>query len=324
VVLSHPLNREGEASRVKTCFLFPGQGAQYPGMAKDLWDASDKVKELFRQASEASGMDLARLLFEGSEEELKATDKTQVAVTLANVAAGLACRERGLEPAGFAGFSLGEYTALYEAGVLRLEDLFPIVKTRGLLMEKASRGADTAAGRAGMAAVIGLGYAEAVKALEGLQGQQVCLANYSSPTQVVLSGTAEGLANAEAVFDAAGARRFIVLKVSGPFHSPLLEEARRGLEEALAKVPFADPRAPVYSNVTGRRIGSGKEARELCVRQVVSTVRWVDEESSILADGFQRCLEVGPGSVLGGLWKAFNKEVPCLPAGKKEEIARIS
>ena len=309
---------------MKTCFLFPGQGAQYPGMAKDLWDASDKVKELFRQASEASGMDLARLLFEGSEEELKVTDKTQVAVTLANVAASLACRERGLEPAGFAGFSLGEYTALYEAGVIRLEDLFPIVKTRGLLMEKASRGADTAAGRAGMAAVIGLGYAEAVKALESLQGEKVCLANYSSPTQVVLSGTAEGLAKAEAAFDAAGARRFIVLKVSGPFHSPLLEEARWGLEEALAKVPFADPRVPVYSNVTGKRIGSGDEARQLCVRQVVSTVRWVDEEASIRADGFQRCLEVGPGSVLGGLWKAFTKEVPCLPAGKKEEIARIS
>jgi len=309
---------------VKTCFLFPGQGAQHPGMGKDLWEASDKVKELFRQASAASGMDLNRLLFEGSEEELKATDKTQVAVTLVNVAAGLACRERGLEPAGFAGFSLGEYTALYEAGVLRLEDLFPIVKTRGILMEKASRGADTAGGRAGMAAVIGLGYAEAAKALETLQGQQVCLANYSSPTQVVLSGTAEGLAAAEAAFDAAGARRFIVLKVSGPFHSPLLEDARRGLEEALASVPFSDPRLPVYSNVTGKLIGSGEEARRLCVRQVVSTVRWVDEEQSILADGFQRCLEVGPGSVLGGLWKALTKEVPCLPAGKKEEIARIS
>ncbi len=308
---------------MKTCFLFPGQGAQYPGMGKDLWEASDKVKELFRQASEASGMDLKGLLFEGSEEELKATDKTQVAVTLANVAASLACRERGLEPAGFAGFSLGEYTALYEAGVLRLEDLFPIVKTRGTLMEKASRAADTAGGRAGMAAVLGLGYAEAVKALQAFQPGQVCLANYSSPSQVVLSGTAEGLSAAEAAFKAAGAKRFIVLKVSGPFHSPLLEQARRGLEEALAAVPFADPRAPVYSNVTGKRIASGEEARRLCVQQVVSTVRWVDEEGSILADGFQRCLEAGPGTVLGGLWKAFSKDVPCLPAGKQAEIAAI-
>jgi [acyl-carrier-protein] S-malonyltransferase len=269
-------------------------------------------------------MDLKSLLFEASEEELKATDKTQVAVTLANAAASLACRERGLQPAGFAGFSLGEYTALYEAGVLRLEDLFPVVKTRGLLMEKASRAADTAGGRAGMAAVIGRGYAQAVKALEAFQPSQVCLANYSSPSQVVLSGTAEGLSAAEAAFKAAGAKRFIVLKVSGPFHSPLLEQARRGLEEALAKVPFADPKQPVYSNVTGKRISSGEEARRLCVQQVVSTVRWVDEETSILADGFQRCLEVGPGTVLGGLWKAFSRDVPCLPAGKQAEIAAIA
>jgi len=309
---------------VKTCFLFPGQGAQYPGMGKDLWEASDKVKELFRQASDASGMDLTRLLFEGSEEELKATDKTQVAVTLVNVAAGLACRERGIEPAGFAGFSLGEYTALYEAGVIRMEDLFPIVKTRGLLMEKASRGADTPGGRAGMAAVIGLGYPEALAALDSLKGEKVGLANYSSPSQVVLSGTAEGLAKAEAAFKAAGAKRFIVLKVSGPFHSPLLEEARRGLEEALAGYAFSDPAKPVYSNVTGKRISSGEEARRLCVRQVVSTVLWVEEEKSLLADGFQRCLEVGPGSVLAGLWKAFSKDVPCLPAGKQEEIAKIA
>jgi [acyl-carrier-protein] S-malonyltransferase len=292
-------------------------------MGQDLWEASDKVKQLFRLASEVSGMDLTRLLFEGSEEELKATDKTQIAVTLVNVAASLVCQQRGIEPAGFAGFSLGEYTALYEAGTLKLEDLFPIVKTRGMLMEKASRGADTAGGRAGMAAVIGLGYPEARKTLENLQGEQVYLANYSSPQQVVLSGTAEALAKAETAFEAAGAKRFIVLKVSGPFHSPLLEEARRGLEEALAGYTFADPVRPVYSNVTGKRIATGGEARQLAVRQVVSTVVWAEEEASILADGVQRCLEVGPGSVLAGLWKSFSREVPCLPAGKLEEIAKI-
>jgi [acyl-carrier-protein] S-malonyltransferase len=314
---------KGREPDVKTCFLFPGQGAQYPGMGKDLWDASDKVKTLFRQASEAAGLELTKLLFEGTEEELKATDKTQIAVTLVNVAASLACRERGIEPSGFAGFSLGEYTALYEAGVIRLEDLFPIVKTRGLLMEKASRGADTPGGRAGMAAVIGLGYEDSLAAMKGLAGERVSLANYSSPQQVVLSGTVEGLAKAEAAFKAAGAKRFIVLKVSGPFHSPLLEEARQGLAEALAKVSFADPRHPVYANVTGKRIATGAEAKELCIRQVVSTVLWVDEEKSLLADGFQRCLEVGPGSVLAGLWKAFAKDVPCLPAGKQDEIARI-
>ncbi len=308
---------------MRTCFLFPGQGAQYPGMGKDLWEASPKVKELFQRASDITRMDLRRLLFEGSEEELKATDKTQVAITLVNVAAAELCRERGIAADGAAGFSLGEYTALYQAGVLRMEDLFPVVKARGELMEKASRAADAAGGRTGMAAVIGLGYQEAQKALEAAAAPQVYLANYNSPKQIVLSGAAAGLEKAEESFKAAGARRYIMLKVSGPFHSPLLEQAASGLAEVLAGVEFRDPERPVYSNVTGGAVRSGAEARELCVRQVTSTVRWVDEERRILEDGFQRCLEVGPGSVLAGLWKSFSDQVPCLPAGKLEEIQKL-
>jgi len=311
---------------MKTCFLFPGQGAQYPGMGKDLWEASDGVKELFEQASEACAMDLERLLFQGSEEELKATDKTQVAVTLVNVAASRVCREKGIVPEGFAGFSLGEYTALCEAGVLEVRDLFPIVKARGELMEKASRALDTGAGtdaQAGMAAVLGMSYPDAAKVLQGLEGQDVYLANYSSPQQIVLAGTGAGLKKAEEAFKAAGCRRYVPLRVSGPFHSPLLEEARKGLEEVLAGYRFADPKGPVYANVSGKRITSGEEARQLCVRQVVSTVRWVDEEQCLLDDGFDRCLEVGPGSVLGGLWKSFSKDVPCLPAGRLEDIDKL-
>ncbi len=310
---------------MKTCFLFPGQGAQYPGMAKDLWEASEKVRDLFRLASDATSMDLERLLFEGSEEELKATDNTQVAVTLASVAASLVCKEKGIEPEGFAGFSLGEYSALYEAGIIALEDLFPIVKVRGELMEKAARALDTPGsdGKAGMAAVLGLGFAEATDILNALEGQGVFLANYSSPTQIVLAGTAEGLDEAEKLFKESGARRFVVLRVSAPFHSPLLEEARKGLEEVLAGYTFNDPVKAVYANVTGKRITSGEEARSLCVRQAVSTVRWVDEEQSMVDDGFDRFFEVGPGSVLSGLWKAFSKEHPCLPAGKLEDIEKI-
>jgi [acyl-carrier-protein] S-malonyltransferase len=310
---------------MKTCFLFPGQGAQYPGMAKDLWEASRKVKDLFVLASEATNMDLQRLLFEGSEDELKATDNTQVAVTLSSVAASVVCREKGIEPDGFAGFSLGEYSALYGAGVLALEDLFPIVKIRGQLMEKAARALDTpgSEGRAGMAAVLGLDFSKSSQVLQSLQGKQVFLANYSSPAQIVLGGTAEGLVEAEAAFKDAGARRFVVLRVSAPFHTPLLEEARKGLEEVLAGYSFSDPVKPVYANVTGRCIQSGEEARQLCVRQAVSTVRWVDEEQSLLDDGFTRFLEVGPGSVLGGLWKAFSRDYSCLPAGKLEDIEKI-
>jgi [acyl-carrier-protein] S-malonyltransferase len=310
---------------MKTCFLFPGQGAQYPGMAQDLWDSSDQVKELFTLASDATRMDLKRLLFEGSEEELKATDNTQVAVTLASVAASLVCKEKGVEPEGFAGFSLGEYSALHGAGVLALEDLFPIVKIRGQLMEKAARALDTPGSdaHAGMAAVLGLDFTKATEVLDTLAGKQVFLANYSSPSQIVLGGTAEGLAEAEAAFKEGGARRYVLLRVSAPFHTPLLEEARKGLEEVLSGYTFNDPVKPVFANVTGKRISTGEEARGLCVRQAVSTVRWVDEEQSLLDDGFSRFLEVGPGSVLGGLWKAFSRDYPCLPAGKLEDIQKV-
>jgi [acyl-carrier-protein] S-malonyltransferase len=310
---------------MKTCFLFPGQGAQYPGMGKDLWESSSQVKDLFQLASDTTGMDLKRLLFEGSEEELKATDNTQVAITLVNVAAGMVLKERGIEPAGAAGFSLGEYTALYEAGVIRLEDLFPIVRERGVLMEKASRGADEPGedGRSGMAAVIGLSYDQATDVLKSLEQDHVYLANYTSPSQVVLSGTASGLRKAEGLFKEAGARRYIILRVSGPFHSPLLEEARVGLEAYLDERPFSDPDNAVYANVTGQAVTSGEEAKKNCVQQVVSSVLWVKEEQSIAADGFVRCLEVGPGSVLGGLWKSFSKEIPCLPAGTLEKIETV-
>lgn len=308
---------------MKTCFLFPGQGAQYPGMAKDLYDASAVVRRLFTVASDLTGKDLNRLLFEGSEDELRVTDNTQIAVTLVNCAASVMLREKGVNADGCAGFSLGEYAALWEAGVLREEELFPIVKLRGELMEKASRGADTKAGPSGMAAVIGLPYEEALGVLESLKDDNVYLANYSSPIQVVIAGTAAGLSKAQGLFEEAGAMKYVVLKVSGPFHSPLLKEARKGLEEALSAYTFRDPIKPVYANVTGKRIGSGNEARKLCVEQVVTTVRWVTEEGSILADGYERILETGPGNVLSGLWKSFNKDLRCKPAGTLPDIVKL-
>ncbi len=308
----------------KNAFLFPGQGAQYPGMAKDLWEYSSAVKELFDTASDISEMDLKKLLFEGSEEELKATDKTQVAVTLASLASSIVLKEFGIKPDGFAGFSLGEYSAIYEAGIIKLEDLFRIVKVRGELMEKASRQLDSSAGNAGMAAVIGLKFDKALEAMEELKGVDVYLANYSSPIQVVLAGTAEGLKKAEGIFKEKGAKRFIMLKVSGPFHSPLLEYARKGLEEFLSDVPFSDPKFPVYANVTGERIKSGEEARENCIKQVVSLVKWVNEEENLLKDGFNGFYEVGPGKVLTGLWRSFNREYVCNPAGTLDEIKKLA
>ncbi|MBN1524118.1 MAG: ACP S-malonyltransferase [Spirochaetales bacterium] len=309
---------------MKTCILFPGQGAQYSGMGRDLFEASAKVKELFVIASETTNLDTQKLLFEASEEELKETDKTQVAVTLMNLAAATVLEEHGIVPDGCAGFSLGEYSALCIAGIIEVKDLFPLVKMRGEFMEKASRNADTAGGNAGMAAVIGLAYDIAFQSLEQLHRSDVFIANHTSPVQVVLAGTQEGLAAGAEAVKAAGARRVIPLKVSGPFHTPLLQSAQEELEGLLSGITFRDPGKTVYSNVTGGRITSADEAKHLCVQQVTSSVLWVKEEQAIQADGYARYIEAGPGTVLKGLWKAFTDTSECRSAGKMEEIVQIS
>ena len=309
---------------MKTCFLFPVQGAQYPGMAKDLWEASHKVKDLFKKASEASGMETEKLLFESSEEELKATDKTQVAITLASLCSSAVLKEKGILPQGCAGFSLGEYAALCEAGVIRLEDVFPIVKIRGALMEKAARSLDSHTGAPGMAAVLGISSEKAAAILDGLAASSVYLSNHNSPSQVVVSGTAAGLEKAEEALRAAGARRFVRLSVSGPFHSPLMADARREFDDALAPFAFSNPAIPVYANVTGRMIRTGSEAKELCGSQLVSTVRWVAVEEALSADSFERFLEAGPGTVLCGLMRALRADARCEQAGTLLSITKAA
>lgn len=309
---------------MKTCFLFPGQGAQYPGMGKDLWEESSSVKELFELASDTTSVNVKNLLFHGSEEELKQTNNTQIAVTLVNLSASAVLKERGIRPQGFAGFSLGEYSALCDAGVIAREDIFPIVKARGEFMEKSSRAMDTPEGKAGMAAVIGLNREEVERVLtEKLSGKDVFLANHSSPIQAVLAGTAKGLREAEKVFDEAGAMKYVILRVSGPFHSPLQETARKELADFLEQFAFQDPNCRVYSNATGKPVESGEKARENCLKQVVSTVQWVAIEQHILDDGFEQYIEAGPGSVLSGLWKSFHRKVRCQPAGTLEAIEKI-
>ena len=308
---------------MKTCFLFPGQGAQYSGMGKDLWEGSATVRELFQKASDAAQMDLKKLLFEATAEELQATDKTQPAITLMSLSASAVLKENGISMDGCAGFSLGEYAALCEAGVIRLEDLFPIVKLRGSLMEKAARALDSSGGPAGMTAILGLPAEKLVAAIESAGIPGVFVANRNSPVQVVLSGTGPGLAKAEELLKGLGARRIVRLKVSAPFHCPLMEEARKAFAEGLAGYAFSDPRSPVYSNVIAGPISSGAQARELCVRHIVSPVMWVEEQQRLLGDGFARFLEAGPGTVLCGLMRALKPEAACMPAGRMEDIGKL-
>jgi [acyl-carrier-protein] S-malonyltransferase len=307
-------------------FLYPGQGAQAPGMGMDLYGSSAAAKELFSLASDAVGRDMAALLRDSGADTLKRTDVSQPAITLANLAAAAVLREKGVEPSGCAGFSLGEYAALATAGVLTAAEAFRLVAKRGEAMQKAAdriaaAGADGSA--PGMAAVLGLS-PEKVEALvaewtaAGLAG--LYAANYNSPSQVVVAGTAAALADAEARFKEAGAKRVIRLKVAGPFHSPLVKDAAAEFASVLESAEFADPKIPLFSNVTGVRVSSGAEARKLALRQITEPVRWTNEEAAIAALSPAAVFEVGPGKVLQGLWKDAGTGTPCLLAGTLADI----
>ena len=330
----------------KAFFLFPGQGAQYPGMALDLLDSSrnsggPRVKNLFSLASEIYGKDMAALLADSDADTLKRTDVSQPAITLANLAAAAYLEEKGIKPSGCAGFSLGEYAALAAAGVITEEDCFLLVTQRGKAMQAAIDriGAGTKAGGSpGMAAVMGLA-PEKVEALIGewKAGANPALkdlyaANINSPRQTVVSGSAGALAEAEGLFTAAGARRFIRLQVAGPYHSPFMAEAAEEFRPFLDKVVFKDPHIPLYSNVSGKRVCSGEEAKKLALSQITSPVRWVDEEAAIAqtggaasgaAGGIDCLLEVGPGKVLQGLWKDTGSPLPCYAAGTAADIEKL-
>jgi len=313
---------------MKRCFVYPGQGAQFVGMGQDLYDAYPDTRDLFASATAAAGFDVADLVFSGTEEDIKSTDKSQVAITTVNLAARRFLLSRGLESSAAAGFSLGEYSALVDAAILTEADCLELVARRGAIMEQVSRSLDVPGGSPGMAAVIGIDAEAIERALTEASIEGVYLANLNSPVQTVLSGTASGLEAAGPVLKEAGARRVIPLKVSGPFHSPLMDEARVEFRSVLQSVTFADPVKPVFSNVTGGQVGDGEEFRTLCADQLVQPVRWVAEESCIVEHRYEELLEVGPGEVLSGLWKAYRKMHPevtaeCRAAGTVEAIESL-
>jgi len=305
---------------MKTCFLFPGQGAQFIGMGKDFHETSKAVRELFELASDASKIDLRTLIFEGTEDELKQTRNTQIAMAVVEAAAALSAREHAIIPMACAGFSVGEWPALVEAGVVAAADMFRLVAERGRLMDEAGN----RSGGSTMSAILALAPEAIEKAIAEAGLQRVWVANYNSPSQSVISGAEADVAAAEVACKSAGAKRAIRLKVSGAFHSPIMAWARDGFADLVSDVVFSDPKIAVFSNVSGRRIQSGAEAKKLCVEQIVSPVRWIAEEASIAEAGFDQCYETGPGTVLAGLWKAINPEIPCGPLGTLADVAAVS
>jgi [acyl-carrier-protein] S-malonyltransferase len=314
-------------------YLFPGQGAQYSGMAMDLLE-SEAVKSLFNTASEVFGKDVKDIL-QSDADTLKRTDVSQPAITVANLAAAEFLKSKGFSPAACAGFSLGEYAALACAGVISTADCFRLIKARGEAMQKTCdrlrelSGGDASAAP-GMAAVVGLAPAQVEELIakwsnEGLK--DLYAANINSPKQLAVSGTAVALAEAETRFKEAGVKRVIRLQVAGPFHSPLMADATEAFRPMLEAVTFRDPVTAVFSNVTGKKINSGDEAKKLALLQITSPVRWVEEESAIAVCGCEACLEVGPGKVLQGLWKdsapADGSGIPVFAAGTAEDISKL-
>jgi [acyl-carrier-protein] S-malonyltransferase len=304
-------------------YLFPGQGAQYPGMALDFL-SSEAVQSLFNTASEIFGKNAAELL-QSDAETLKRTDVSQPVITLSNLAAAAFLSEKGYSPVACAGFSLGEYAALVCSGVLEAAACLRLVRARGEAMQKACDLLRAQSGDAapGMAAVIGIAPEQVEELVTKWSVEGLYAANINSPKQTVVSGTAAALAEAEIRFKEAGAKRVIRLQVAGPFHSPLMADSAQAFCPALDAETFRDPAVPLYSNVTGKLVSSGEEAKKLALLQITSPVCWVDEEAALMAAGIDACLEVGPGKVLQGLWRDSGSGIPCFAAGTVEDIEKI-
>ena len=316
---------------MKTFFLFPGQGAQFPGMAIDLLKTGETIKKLFDLASQVTGKNMEEVLVSDAD-TLKRTDISQPGITLANLAAAAYLEEKGIKPAACAGFSLGEYAALAAAGVISREDCFYLVNKRGKAMQeaidnlKAKSGNDAQAALPGMAAVLGLppGQVEALIGEWTAQGlADLYAANINSVKQTAISGSAAALAEAEKRFLAAGAKRVVRLQVAGPFHSPFMKEAAEIYKPDLEKIKFNDPVIPVFSNVTGKQIKTGEEAKMLAIWQIEKPVRWTDTETAAANLQPDLLIEAGPGKVLQGLWKDTGSAVPCIGRGTAAEIDKL-
>lgn len=295
----------------KIAFIFPGQGSQYPGMGRDLFDKYEPARRIFNKACEVVGFDLKEKVFNGAEEELQKTEIAQPAIFTVSMACLAVLINKGINPVMVAGHSLGEYTAVAAAGALEFSECLALVIKRGEFIREASE-----KNPGGMAAIIGL---EATRVKEvcsrvnaqiGGNSSAVEAVNFNSPIQVVVSGTAGGCEKAVEIAKELGAKRAAVLKVSGPFHhSQFMNPAREGLAEELENHEIKDARIPLVANYTGNQVTSGKDIREALVNQINSPVLWEDSVKRMIAEGVNVFIEVGPGKVLTGLLRRISKDV---------------
>ncbi|OGG03494.1 MAG: [acyl-carrier-protein] S-malonyltransferase [Candidatus Glassbacteria bacterium RIFCSPLOWO2_12_FULL_58_11] len=303
---------------MKTAVVFPGQGSQFVGMGKDLFENSEPSRALFKLASEKLGYDLAEVCFNGPEEELSQTRVTQPAIYVHSVAVFRLLEEKGFKADFAAGHSLGEYSALTAAGFLSFEEGLELVGLRGRLMQEAGEKAPGA-----MAAVIGL-EDRRVEELCRETGETVVPANFNAPGQLVVSGSLQGVDKLIEAAQKAGARLVKKLKVSGAFHSPLMSYAAAAMRERLAQAKIVSGRIPVVANVSAGFETDPERIRDLLVEQITSPVRWTDSVETLAAGGALRFVEAGPGNVLSGLCRRIKRELEITSIGKLEEIKAFS
>lgn len=286
---------------MKQFYVFPGQGAQYTGMGKDLYDKNNEVREMMERANEILGFRLTDIMFEGTAEELKQTKVTQPAVFLHSVAMAKAL---GIDPSAVAGHSLGEFSALVVSGALSFEDGLRLVSKRAQAMQACCEAVE-----GGMAAILALSDEQVEQICAETEGVVVA-ANYNCPGQLVISGEKAAVEAACVKAKEAGARRALPLPVGGAFHSPLMEPAREELEKAIAEAAFRTPSCPIYQNVDAKPHTDPEEIKQNLIAQLTAPVRWTQIVQQMLADGVERMTELGPGTVLQGLVKKVSAELP--------------
>lgn len=284
-------------------YVFPGQGAQFSGMGKDLFENSEKAAQLFNDANDILGFDITKTMFEGSAEDLKQTEITQPAIFLHSVILSKVLGEN-FKPDMVAGHSLGEFSALVANGCLNFEDGLKLVHQRALAMQKACE-----AEASTMAAVLGLEdhiVEEVCNNIEGI----VVPANYNCPGQLVISGEVEAVKTACATLKEKGAKRALLLPVGGAFHSPLMAPAKEALAEAIENTKFSAPSCPIYQNVNAKPVNKPEEIKSNLIEQLTAAVRWTQIMQNMLSDGMTSYTEVGPGKVLQGLLKKIDRKFP--------------
>ena len=290
---------------MKHAYIFPGQGAQFPGMGREHYDNSAFAKKLFEQANEVLGFRISDIMFNGSEDDLRQTNVTQPAVFLHSIIA-----YRSIENASpdmVAGHSLGEFSALVANGTVSFDDALTLVAVRAAAMQKACIENPST-----MAAILGLAdekVEDICRQVQQESGEIVVPANYNCPGQLVISGTIKGIEIACERMKAAGAKRALVLPVGGAFHSPLMEPAREELQAAIESTKFHAPTCAVYQNVVAKGIMDKEEIKQNLIDQLTGAVRWTQSVQSMISDGASRFTEVGPGKVLSGLVMKINKEM---------------